>query len=124
MKKSLVNRWLKSKRKLQKAQAKEADLRSQIDLELVKKNKLTDSIIVGNDNIKFTRASNYSIPKASIVDIKLHIDDDAVFNKLFTTSYKLKKTTYSNLSDGEVKNSIKSHLTIKDAPLSVSFKEV
>ncbi len=119
---ALTSKWRKAKSKLQKFQAKELDLRLQIDTILATNNELTAKVTLGSENITFTRKKNYSIPKSSIVDIRTHLSE-TVFNDAFTTSYALKPAVYEHLS-GKCKEAIKKHLVIKDAPLSVSLKEV
>lgn len=122
MAKTVEEKWLKAKKQLQKATAKEWNLRQQVETQMIKAKEDKHIYLVGDENITFTRRKNYSIPKAAIVDIQTRIPKD-VFNSAFTTSYKLKAAVYDNLS-GDCKKAITDHLTIKDSPLSVSIKEI
>ena len=117
----LSKKWRKTKSKLQKVQAKEIDLRLQIDLLLAQGKLSTVAVIDDMDKITFTRAENYSIPKAAIPDIKGNIPKET-FDDTFTISYKIKPAVYDKLS-GDCKDVIKKHLTIKPAPLRVTVKE-
>lgn len=119
---SLTKQWRKAKAKLQKFEAKEFDLRFQIDSLMELKHQTKVKTVLDNEEINFTRSSNYSIPKAAIPDIQSRIPKKT-FNDAFTISYKLKTSVYNNLS-GSCKKAIKDHLTIKDAPLKVSVKEL
>ena len=120
--KQLTNEWRKAKDKANKFDAKEFDLRLQIDTLLAQDNKQSESIVVGTSKVSFTRKLNYSIPKAAITDIKANIPKD-IFTDAFTTSYSLKPAVYNELK-GKAKKIIEAHLTVKASPLSVSIKEV
>ncbi len=126
MNKELINKltkkWLKTKSKLQKVQAKERHLRLQLDEQLSMSNLDNLKLNSPEQKISLTRKKNYSIPAAAMVDIKANIPAQ-VFTNLFTTSYRIKPAVYNELS-GNCKNIVKGHLTIKDAPLSITVKEV
>jgi len=120
----LTNKWRKAKSKLQRVQAKEQDLRLQLNAILTKlgNDKMIIQLEETQEKVTFTRNKNYSIPKASIPDIKTRIPE-TTFNEAFTTSYKLKPAVYNSLS-GKCKQAITDHLTIKDSPLSITIKEL
>ncbi len=119
----ITEKLFKTRTKLAKVRAKEENLRYQLDQLLAKTNKQTEKVTLDNNQtMTLTRRENYSIPKASIPDIKNNIPE-TVFNDLFTTSYKLKTAVYNNLS-GECKETVKKHQVIKPAPLGVTVKDI
>ena len=119
--KTLTTKWKKAKAKLQKIQAKELDLRMQMDLLMAGKGELTAKVTYGSENVNLKRNLNYSIPAASYVDLKSKLDKE-IFKDTFSVAYKIKPAVYEKMS-GKNKEIIDEHLTIKASPLSATIKE-
>ncbi len=120
----LVKKQKKLKDELQAIQAEEFNARQEIERLLVSVKLDNEKISIGDFVGGIKRCKNYSVTTASCVKIKDELTETE-FESLFSVSYRLKPATYNAPTiKSKLKKAVKKHLVIKDAPLSVTFKEV